>query len=114
MAVRPQSFVPERTTLIAAGATVSVVLLDAGAVWRGTQRCAGGASAPGPRLARFCNGDGVLFHAWPVALAIVVVAVLLGATLAARSRSVTPLAVAAAPAVAALVLAWWPAFLPDA
>lgn len=114
MAVRTQTFIPARTTLAAAGATVGVVLLDVGAVWRGTQRCAGGAPAPGPRLARFCNGDGVLFHAWPVALAIAVVAVLLGASLAVRSRSLTPLAVAAAPAVAALVLAWWPAFLPGA
>lgn len=114
MAVRPQTFTPERTTLIAAGAMVGVLLLDAGAVWRATARCTGGAPAPGPRLAHFCNGNGILFRAWPVALAIAVVAVLLGAILAVRSRSLTPLAVAAAPAVAALLLAWWPVFLPGA
>jgi hypothetical protein len=56
----------------------------------------------------------VLFRAWPVALAIAIVAVLLGAILAVRSRTLTPLAVAGAPAVAALLLAWWPAFLPGA
>jgi hypothetical protein len=114
MAARTQSFIPARTTLVAAGATVGVVLLDVGAVWRGTRRCAGGAPAPGPRLANFCNGNGVLFHAWPVALAIAIVAMVVGATLSARSRNLTPLAVAAAPATAALVLAWWPAFLPGA
>jgi hypothetical protein len=114
MAVRAQTFVPPRTTLVAAGVTIGVVLLDAGAVWRGTRRCAGGAPAPGARLAHFCNGNGVLFRAWPVAVAIAIVAMVLGATLAARSRSLTPLAVAAAPAIAALVLAWWPAFLPGA
>jgi hypothetical protein len=114
MAVRPQTFIPERTTLVAAGATVGVLLLDAGAAWRGAERCAGAAHPPGSRVAHFCNGHGVLFRAWPMALAIAIVAVLLGAILAARSRSLTPLAVAAAPAVAALLLAWWPAFLPGA
>jgi hypothetical protein len=112
MAARPQTFLPERTTLIAAGAAVGVVLLDAGAVWRGAERCAGAGHPAGSRVANFCSGHGVLFRAWPVALSIAIIAVLLGAILAARSRSLTPLAVAAAPAGAALLLAWWPAFLP--
>jgi hypothetical protein len=108
MAARPAPLAGHRAALVAAGAVALVVLADVGAVWVATRRC-GGPKTPGSRLDRFCGGTGTLFHVWPVGLSLAVVAAMVGAVYTARSRSLLPLGVAAAPVVAALVVAWAPA-----
>jgi hypothetical protein len=108
MAARPAPLAGHRPALAGAAAIATVVLADAAAVWVADRRCEG-LTTPGSRLERFCDRSGTLFHAWPFGLAIAIVAVVVGTTYAVRTRSLVPLAVAAAPTIAALLLAWTPA-----
>src|ERR687887_539979 len=108
MGARPASLAGHRATFAGVGAVVLVVLADATAIWVPDRRCEG-LKTPGSRLERFCDRSGTLFYTWPLGLAIAVVAIMVGATYAVRTRSLLPLAVAAAPTIAALLLAWTPA-----
>jgi hypothetical protein len=93
----------------ALGAVAAVLLLDAAAIWRSSAHCRG--ALPGSNLDHFCNGSGGLFWAWALAIPIGVVAVIIAAVWAVRSRSFLPFAYLAAPVIGALVIAWRPVFL---